>query len=1504
MSAMLLQSQKAKATESGTSYEQSSRKPPFLGAFFLPVLKSHHVITYQHGAIMDIAQLGISVDSRQVKNATGDLSGLTNASRKAEAETDRLSSATKAFGGVLAGVGFAAAASQAIKLADAYNKLSARVGMATNDLAKADEKMRQIYATAQSVNAPLQEMGDLFTKMAPSVSRMGGSFKETNAIAEAFALTLKNSGASAQQTAAAILQFGQAMDKGKINGDEFVSMAENNGYFLNLLSKQLGVTRGELAQMSSEGKLTSDVMGNVLLGSVEELRQSFEKMPVSVEDATVRVGNSLQLMAAKSDIVNATSSVLSETLMLVSETMDGVSLATEQAATESERLASENSAQTWAESGARLIAILSDSVDGVKFAFIAVGKTLGALAAAAITSLSAIGSGISGVFNAIKSGDFAAAGAAVSGSLSQIASTKAIWSAYTADIEHAAGAVGKHQAALDRSLSGVQTKVKPATDGFKKLAGATTDSGKASEKAAKAAARAAEQAADAYGDIERSLSKQLMTEEELTTAQKVAMDLTDKRYKHLSEKQKANLIALAKEVDAFKAQQQLFKDMAASAQELSESDTKRQQAAVDAAYASYQAVDQQLKKLQEEADTYGMTETEIQRYLLAKAEEKLALEQGGEARQGVIDQLNREIETRKELVSATSGSEMRKATDALGERVQGTLADAIKDGLAADNPIKGFAKSLGNSVKNALMNAVANGLSARIMAALGMGGASGAAAASGSGDIFSLGSDAKQIYDMFSGASVGNSASGALQAFSTSSAGQYFGLSDATGSLTQAGADLTVEVGNFADAVNTYAGYAKAAYDVYSAFKDGEGWGAAAGSVIGAYFGGGVGAAIGNKIGSMVDSAFSGGGGEKSGGNYNAAFVGGMATSENFFGGYTPSQADAQLKTAVNDFYKNYTQTVKDLGGVAKDLTVNLGFDTDPAGSAGNRLSAQVAVGAVTAGERELWQQSVLSMVSESVGEIPEAINLATGKMLLAALKESELPAEYARVFNGVDIKSATQEQINAMQNALAAIRTLNTAFDNFGKTLPQLAGLTYEAKEAIATFGGGIETFSGSLNSYVDLYYSDAEKASMATKQLQSQFSQLNITMPASTAEFRSMVEAQDLTTESGRKTYAALISLSGAFDSAADAAKAANEALLTSALSTLADSIAAEQEAINAAADAAIEGYEKQIEAQQALADAAEKSAASISEVIGILQSGITSLRGYSFEQGRSFITSAIAQARAGGVPDKEQLSAAVDAVKAIDESGFGTREELERVKASAAADMDTLQAIAGNQLTTAQRQANAAEEQIKRLNALIESTIDSRDRQLESLDLLYQTQEKQVNVLLGIQSATLSVEESISALSIAVSSLKPPSASLPINNGSTGAAGSAIDQIYRDVLGREADVAGLNFYGAQLLAGKSIDQIRAEIAASEEAKAINGSHRNGLASVPFDGYRAELHAGERVLTAQQADSSDKMAADIAEMRREVSAAMYAIAANTLRTAKLQERWDGDGLPDPRGY
>jgi phage-related minor tail protein len=72
--------------------------------------------------------------------------------------------------------------------------------------------------------------------------------------------------------------------------------------------------------------------------------------------------------------------------------------------------------------------------------------------------------------------------------------------------------------------------------------------------------------------------------------------------------------------------------------------------------------------------------------------------------------------------------------------------------------------------------------------------------------------------------------------------------------------------------------------------------------------------------------------------------------------------------------------------------------------------------------------------------------------------------------------------------------------------------------------------------------------------------------------------------------------------------------------------------------------------------------------------------------------------------------------------------------------------------------------------------------------------------------------------------------------------------IGDLYQQVLGRAADASGLQYYTNQLFQGKeTLDQIKADL----QYAAVNGSHAGGADYIPFDGYRAELHKGEAVVT-----------------------------------------------------
>lgn len=80
------------------------------------------------------------------------------------------------------------------------------------------------------------------------------------------------------------------------------------------------------------------------------------------------------------------------------------------------------------------------------------------------------------------------------------------------------------------------------------------------------------------------------------------------------------------------------------------------------------------------------------------------------------------------------------------------------------------------------------------------------------------------------------------------------------------------------------------------------------------------------------------------------------------------------------------------------------------------------------------------------------------------------------------------------------------------------------------------------------------------------------------------------------------------------------------------------------------------------------------------------------------------------------------------------------------------------------------------------------------------------------------------------------------------------------------------------------------------------VDGSHADGLERVPFDGYIAELHAGERVQTATQVAATDRMAAEMVGLRQNLNELMMVVAKSVAKTARIEDRWDKNGLPPTR--
>jgi tape measure domain-containing protein len=222
---------------------------------------------------VDILNLGFRVDTAPVKSASKDLDNLGSSAKKAGSSlTDMGSNAEKASSGttslassikgLVAGYALLAGVASLAKTADEFTKFTVQLKIATKSQVEFNQAYQNVINISKIAQADVNAIGNTYARLARSLDTLGASQTQIGNIVEVVALGLKTGGATATETASAMLQLSQAFGKGTLNGDEFNSMAENAPPLMRLLADSLGVSIGALKKMGSEGKITADIMAN------------------------------------------------------------------------------------------------------------------------------------------------------------------------------------------------------------------------------------------------------------------------------------------------------------------------------------------------------------------------------------------------------------------------------------------------------------------------------------------------------------------------------------------------------------------------------------------------------------------------------------------------------------------------------------------------------------------------------------------------------------------------------------------------------------------------------------------------------------------------------------------------------------------------------------------------------------------------------------------------------------------------------------------------------------------------------------------------------------------------------------------------------------------------------------------------------------------------------------------------------------------------------------------
>lgn len=504
-----------------------------------------------------------------------------------------------------------------------------------------------------------------------------------------------------------------------------------------------------------------------------------------------------------------------------------------------------------------------------------------------------------------------------------------------------------------------------------------------------------------------------------------------------------------------------------------------------------------------------------------------------EAHKDTLKALNALIEAKDQGVHLKAAKEAAdawaKTTDEIGKGLTDSLFRAFESG-------KSFFSTFWDGIKNLfkttvlkmLIQPVQSGVSSLLGGVLGMG--SGSASAGTGGGLMNMLSNGSSVMSMMSKGIGGISQfMGTGPGSMMGSVGGYinnFGNAIGSDTLSNFGAGMygnasvigtdAMSMGSLAGSVGSAAGGFMLGRTIgqgisggYSAIGGQSGNTAVnVGAAIGAIWGP-LGSAIGGAIGGLVNRAF--GMGAKSTQEYGV--------SGNVTGGDVTAQNYANWKQKGGWFRSDKSGT--DYSSLTDDQ--------------GQMLKA--AASSVYA-QTKAWAET-LKLPADELKKVNYALKIqfsSDEKANIAAINTAFAGYQDALAGQFRDALAPFQkagETLVETMNRLSVITSFSESLNQFGGVFSKVAQLSISAKEELIGFAGGMEAFIAKTQDYVSAYYTDSEKVGLQAKQVEQLLASIGVDGAglSSKADFRKLVESQNLDTTEGRKMLNDLLSVAPAF-------------------------------------------------------------------------------------------------------------------------------------------------------------------------------------------------------------------------------------------------------------------------------------------------------------------------------------------------------------------------------------
>ena len=260
------------------------------------------IVGSSNGAEQALDRVARKAEQALGKSISNSLDSVRNKAQKVfGVEIPGLMNAAKsgaAFAGAAMGIEAAGRALKdmavsSIKTTDQLTQLRARIDLINDGSQSTAEIMDKVFSAANRSRGSFLDMADSVAKLNMLAKDAFTSNDEAIYFVEQLNKQFKIAGAGVQETTSAMYQLTQAMAAGKLQGDEFRSIMENAPMLAQSIAQEMGLSVGQLKEMSSQGLITADIIKNALFNSAEETNAKFAEIPMTFQDIGTKLQNDL-----------------------------------------------------------------------------------------------------------------------------------------------------------------------------------------------------------------------------------------------------------------------------------------------------------------------------------------------------------------------------------------------------------------------------------------------------------------------------------------------------------------------------------------------------------------------------------------------------------------------------------------------------------------------------------------------------------------------------------------------------------------------------------------------------------------------------------------------------------------------------------------------------------------------------------------------------------------------------------------------------------------------------------------------------------------------------------------------------------------------------------------------------------------------------------------------------------------------------------------------------------